>query len=347
MLFLTYESTAGNVQVDPNHLGDPYDFAVNSALPEATILEAFTAWSNACSNGGKAHALVQLCHPGRQIAFGKGTVAPSAIPMDFGTGLAPRLLNSLVFGTPRAMTIAEIQTVIRNFANAARLMAVAGFAGIELHAAHGYLLAQFLSSRSNVRTDLYGGSARSRARIVVEVIRAVREVVPSGFCVGLKLNSVDVGSADSMEDCIEQIKAFAEARIDFLEISGGSFEDPTFNTGLSAEIKKASTVAREAFFIDFARVIRSQFPDMPLIVTGGFRSRRGMETALADNSCDLIGVARPAVMNPLLPRTLILNPDILQQEAIQDVKRIPPGAAAKFLGIKLIGVGPERVSYKP
>nr|BBJ34513.1 hypothetical NADH oxidase [Alternaria solani] len=335
----------GNVQVDPNHLGDPSDFVVNSALPEATTLAAFTAWSKACSNNGKSHALVQLCHPGRQIAFGKGTVAPSALPMDFGTGLMSRLLDSVVFGTPRAMTIAEIHVTVQNFANAARVMAAAGFVGVELHAAHGYLLAQFLSARSNIRTDSYGGSARARARIVVEVIRAVREVVPRNFCVGLKLNSVDVGSAANMDDCIEQIKAITEAGIDFLEISGGSFVDPTFNTGLSAEVKKASTIAREAFFIDFARAIRSQFRDIPLIVTGGFRSRRGMEAALADDSCDLIGVARPAVMNPLLPRTLILNPEKSDQEAVQHVKTIPPGKAAKFLGIKLLGVGPERDWY--
>ncbi|XP_014554676.1 hypothetical protein COCVIDRAFT_39424 [Bipolaris victoriae FI3] len=335
----------GNVQVDPDHLGDPHDFAINSALPEATTLAAFTAWSKACSNGGTCHALVQLCHPGRQIAFGKGTVAPSAIPMDFGTGLMPRLLNSFVFDTPRAMTVAEIHTTIRNFANAARLIAAAGFAGVELHAAHGYLLAQFLSPRSNVRTDAYGGSAHSRARIVVEVIRAVREAVPPDFCVGLKLNSVDVGSAAGMVDCIEQIRVIAEAGIDFLEISGGSFEDPTFNTGPSADARKASSVAREAFFIEFAEAVRAQFPYVPLMVTGGFRSRHGMEAALADNSCDLIGVARPAVMNPLLPRTLILNPETRHQDAFQRVKRIPPGKATQYLGIKLLGVAPERDWY--
>ncbi|KAF2832598.1 FMN-linked oxidoreductase [Ophiobolus disseminans] len=335
----------GNVQVDPAHLGDPYDFAVNSALPEATTLTAFTSWSNACSNNGKCHALVQLCHPGRQIAFGKETVAPSAIPLDFGSGFTPRMLNSFVFGTPRAMTIAEIHATIRNFANAARLMAAAGFAGVELHAAHGYLLAQFLSPRCNIRTDSYGGSARARARIVVEVICAVRAAVPPGFCVGLKLNSVDVGSVAGMDDCIEQIRAITEAGIDFLEISGGSFEDPTFNTGLGAQVNKASTVAREAFFIEFAQAVRAKFRDLPLMVTGGFRSRHGMEAALADNCCDLIGVARPAVMNPLLPRTLILNPDIRQHDAVQHVKRIPPGRAAKLLGIKLVGVGPERDWY--
>ncbi|RYP79595.1 hypothetical protein DL770_006596 [Monosporascus sp. CRB-9-2] len=339
----------GNVQVDPAHLGDLHDFAINGALPEAPTLAAFTAWANACSNNGKTKALVQLCHPGRQIAFSRGTVAPSAIPMDFGTALVPRLLNAFVFGAPRAMTIAEIQATIRHFANAARLVAAAGFAGVELHAAHGYLLAQFLSPRCNVRTDAYGGSARARARLVVEIIQAVREAVPPGFCVGLKFNSVDVGSAADMGECMEQLRAITEAGIDFLEISGGSFEDPTFSTGPGAvgeaEVKKASTLAREAFFIDFAQAIRAQFRNLPLMVTGGFRSRRSMEAALSKGSCDLVGLARPAVMNPMLPRTLMLSPDIPEQDAVQHVKRIPPGRAARFLGIRLIGVGPERDWY--
>lgn len=172
-----------------------------------------------------------LCHPGRQIAFKKDKIAPSAIPMDFGDALIPRLLNALVFGTPRAMTADEIAATIRRFAEAARLVAAAGFAGVELHAAHGYLLAQFLSARSNARTDAYGGGAVARARIVADTVRAIREVVPPAFCVGAKLNSVDVGRAADLGDCLEQVRAIADAGIDFPEISGGTPEDPIFSTG--------------------------------------------------------------------------------------------------------------------
>lgn len=339
--------------MDPTHLGDPHDFVLNRSpqVPEATELAALKAWSRACSvNGSKT--IVQICHPGRQVAFAKETLAPSAVPMNFGTGLVPRLLNHLVFGTPRAMSNGEIQTTIRHFAEASRKISMAGFAGVELHGAHGYLLAQFLSSEANVRTDAYGGHPQGRARIVVEIIRAIRAVVPADFCIGLKLNSVDVGSPTALMECMEQLQIITDENIDFLEISGGSFEDPTFSTGPAGEVemlqgKKASTVAREAFFLEFAEMTRARFPHVPLMVTGGFRSRCGMEAALVAGSCDLVGLARPAVMSPHLPRDLIMNTEICEAEAIQRVTRIKPTRLANVLGIKLIGVGPERVSSLP
>lgn len=347
----------GNVQVDAAHLGDPGNIAVDASLPESTSLAAFQAWAATCSSHG-TRAVVQLCHPGRQEAFKKDKMAPSAIPMDFGTALVPRLLNRIVFGTPRAMTVDEIQTVVSQFAHAARLMSAAGFSGVQLHAAHGYLLAQFLSARSNARTDSYGGSAAARARIVVEIIHAVRRVVPRHFCVGLKLNSVDVGHAADLGDRLEQVRAIAAAGIDFLEVSGGTFEDPLFSTGPGRapgrlpqeeeeKKKKESTVIREAFFLEFARAVRETAADIPLVVTGGFRTRKGMESALADGSCDLIGLARPAVMDPLLPRTVLLNSDIPTGEARISVKTIPPSPIVKMLGVKLIGVGAEIVSSAP
>ncbi|KUI71364.1 NADH oxidase [Cytospora mali] len=229
--------------------------------------------------------------------------------MDFGTAFLPRLLNRVVFGTPRAMSTGEIQTTIWQFADAARKIATAGFAGVELHGAHGYLLAQFLSSRSNVRTDAYGGEAHNRARIVVEIIRAIREVVPSGFCIGLKLNSVDVGSAAAMTERLEQFQVITEENIDFLEISGGSFEDgdPTFSTEPTAEAnvkhKGASTIAREAFFIEFAEATRARFPHVPLMVTGGFRSRRGMEAAIAAGAGGGLGSAIATHLSADLPNS--------------------------------------------
>jgi 2,4-dienoyl-CoA reductase-like NADH-dependent reductase (Old Yellow Enzyme family) len=131
------------------------------------------------------------------------------------------------------MTVAEIETVVAQFASAARLCAEAGFDGVEVHAAHGYLLSQFLSKKTNRRGDGYGGDARARARVVVEVVRAVREATRGvlgegrGCCVGVKLNSVDPQSeGGEMADCVEQLRAVVEAGVDFVEVSGGSFEDP-------------------------------------------------------------------------------------------------------------------------
>jgi 2,4-dienoyl-CoA reductase-like NADH-dependent reductase (Old Yellow Enzyme family) len=131
-----------------------------------------------------------------------------------------------MFGTPKEMTTADIDDVVRRFAKTARLAADAGFAGAEIHAAHGYLLTQFMSATTNKRTDAYGGSAAARVKIVVDIIRAVRAEVPNGFCIGIKVNSVDHQSKEALRDCIEQLKLIEAAGIDFVEISGGSYEDP-------------------------------------------------------------------------------------------------------------------------
>ncbi|KAI9037114.1 uncharacterized protein KD926_000831 [Aspergillus affinis] len=118
-----------------------------------------------------------------------------------------------------------------------------------------------------------------------------------------------------------------------------------FSTGLGEGEKKASTLAREAFFIDFAQAVRAEFPYMPLLLTGGFRSRRGMQAALKEGSCDLVGLARPSVLDPLLPRTVLLNQDVFDKDAVAYVRRVPGSNLAKRMGVKLIGVGPERDWY--
>jgi 2,4-dienoyl-CoA reductase-like NADH-dependent reductase (Old Yellow Enzyme family) len=149
------------------------------------------------------------------------------VPLDLGRGVFQRLASALLFGTPREMSVADIEVTVRQFANAARLAAEAGFAGVQIHGAHGYLLAEFLSARSNVRTDRYGGTPANRARIIVEIIHAIREATPKGFCVGIKLNSVDHQSGAELSDCMEQLEEIRKAGVDFLEISGGSYENPS------------------------------------------------------------------------------------------------------------------------
>ncbi|KAI5917446.1 hypothetical protein F4810DRAFT_45643 [Camillea tinctor] len=299
--------------------------------------------------------LVQINHPGRQSPIGAGqrglcqkNIAPSAIGLNFGDGLIPHTINAVVFGTPREMTIKDIEHVINAFVDTALLASKAGFAGVEVHAAHGYLLSQFLSSQSNKRTDDYGGSPTKRARIVVEILRAIRSVVPREFCVGIKLNSVDHQSATDFQGCLEQLRLIADTEIDFLEISGGSYENPTMNVGLSesngASNPSSRTVAREAFFLEFAQAIRRDLPDLPLMVTGGFRTRRGMETAISSNACDLVGLGRPAVMDPKIPKTLFLNPNIKDEDASISVKRVPPSWAMRAIGVKALGAGTEHVS---
>lgn len=244
----------GNVQVDERHLGGPRDVVLLDDRADGEMLAAWRAWAAACKGDGEGEgegegdgkagggrrrrrrpvAVMQINHPGRQSPRGAGkrglfapAMAPSAVPLRLGSGLLARLVSALVFGTPREMTAADIEDVVRRFAETARVAAEAGFDGAEIHAAHGYLLAQFLSPRTNLRTDAYGANPAGRAKILVDVVRAMREATPEGFAIGIKFNSVDHQSESELRDCIEQLRAITEAGVDFLEVSGGTYEDPS------------------------------------------------------------------------------------------------------------------------
>ncbi|KAI3394348.1 hypothetical protein diail_2900 [Diaporthe ilicicola] len=341
----------GNVQVDKKHLGQPRDTSIIE--DEAKQLESWRAWARATKGPeGKTPAIVQINHPGRQSPAGAGTrgffaksIAPSAVPLVLGPGLLARLASAVVMGTPREMTVAEIEEVVSQFARAARLSADAGFDGVELHAAHGYLLAQFLSPKSNRRTDAYGGTPAKSAKIVADIIRAVRAVTPEGFTIGIKLNSVDHQSESALKDCIEQLQVIREAGIDFLEVSGGTYEDPLMITGgKDVEEKSDRTKAREAFFLEFAKAIRHKFIDLPLIVTGGFRTRQGMEAAVAEGGCDMVGLGRPAVMNPRLPINLVFNKEVKDEDARLYLKKVPVPWLAKVIAPG-VGAGAESAWY--
>lgn len=328
----------GNVHIDPAHSGAPGDFVINRSLPREKTLAAWKVWANACTQND-TKAIVQINHPGRQAPFVK-SLAPSPIPLDLGKGWFPWLVRALVYGTPKEMTELEIQDVVIRFVEAAQLSVEAGFSGVEIHAAHGYLLAQFLSQRSNHRTDAYGGSPLARAKLVVDIIHAIRNAIPAGTCVGIKVNSTD---HTDLSEFIIQLKAIVDAGVDFIEVSGGSIEDPMFSTGLHTQVKE-STKAREAFFVDFANAIRSEFPDVPIMLTGGFRSRQGMEAAVAGGTCDLVGLARPSVLDPGLPHK-VLDKNVPEHGALAYARKIDPWGWAKYTGIKAVGMGAETVCF--
>ncbi|RAK95178.1 NADH:flavin oxidoreductase/NADH oxidase family protein [Aspergillus ibericus CBS 121593] len=339
----------GNVQVDVDHLGTPRDVALHAEYTgkegNEALVENWTQYAQTCQQHGTP-CIVQVCHPGRQslrFAGRRGIfappIAPSAVPMQMGDGLVQRLINWLVFPPPREMTQADIDRVTRQFVDAARLMADSGFAGIELHGAHGYLIDQFLNSKSNKRTDAYGGSAENRAKFVVDMIHAIREAVPPTFAVGIKLNSAD-HSSSTFEDTMTQIQLLTEAGIDFLEVSGGSYENPT----MMGPEKSQRTVAREAFFIEFATETRKRFPNLVLMLTGGFRTRAGAESALKQNACDVVGIGRPAAINPKLPLVL-LDESIPDEEAQLILKRVPMPFLAQLLSLKGVGAGLESSFY--
>ncbi|CAH0046694.1 unnamed protein product [Clonostachys solani] len=342
---------SGNVQVDVRYLGQAYDVSIDATRSHETTVEVFKDLANICKVKGTP-TLLQLNHPGRQSPPGAGTksfwdksLAPSPIPLNFGPGIISWLTSTCLFGTPKEMTQTDIEDVVNRFVYAATVAAEAGFDGVELHAAHGYLLSQFLSPKANLRTDAYGGSPAARTKIVVDILKAIRAAVPPTFCVGLKLNSTDhqtAGNAESkseLADALEQASLIADTGLDFLEISGGSYEKPSMMTGPKTQSKR--TAARESYFLDFAKELRTKIPDMTLMVTGGFRTREGMEDALAEGACDLIGIARPAIINPALPQNTIFNPELSDEDAKIYAKKIEVPYLAKLFGARAVGAGYE------
>lgn len=271
----------GNVMVDKRQLGE----AGNVVIEDESHLDALSRWAKTTKDAG-VPILVQINHPGRQsnpLELGHTPVAPSPVALSF-PGAA----------TPRELTSAEIEDIIERFANTAAVCEAAGFDGVQIHGAHGYLVAQFLSPLSNIRTDEWGGDPHRRMRFVLEVTRHIRARVSPGFAVAIKLNSADFQRGGFTEDESRGVlAALAQEGIDLFEISGGSYEQPAM-MGAVAD----STRAREAYFLDYARTARAIVGDIPLAVTGGFRSRSAMHDAVANGECDVVGIGRPAATTP-------------------------------------------------
>jgi len=285
-------SMTGNVMIDRKALGEPK----NVVLDERSDLDAFRHWAKEGQVNG-SRLWMQLNHPGKQIPrfLSKEPVAPSAIPL--GRGLEK------VFARPRALTTDEIQAIIGKFAFAAARAKETGFSGVQIHGAHGYLVSQFLSPRHNQRDDEWGGSQENRRRFVLAVYQAIRDAVGDDFPIGIKLNSADfMKDGFSEEESMDVVKALSEAGIDLIEISGGTYESPAMTGHKVAE----STRKREAYFLDYADAVR-QHTDVPLMVTGGFRSAAAMSEALASGATDLIGLARPVAVSPAWPRELLAD----------------------------------------
>lgn len=288
----------GNVMVDIRAKNEPGVVAIESERDLAKLQQ----WAQIGKQYGMVQ-LVQLSHPGRQCPKGlnKETVAPSAVPF------SPALATT--FGTPRELREDEILDIIQRFARAAQICEQAGFEGVQLHGAHGYLISQFLSPLTNKRQDRWGGSIDNRMRFLLEIYQAVRAATSEDFIISVKLNSADFQRGGiSEEDVIQVFKAIDAAGIDLIEVSGGTYEAPAM-AGVKAEKRKASTLAREAYFLEFAERIRQEVR-CHLMVTGGFRTVQGMNTALASGACDFIGIARPFAVEPDLAHRLLAEQDV-------------------------------------
>ncbi len=291
----------GNVQIDRRYIERPGNVVIDGPQSDDQ-LSRLTALAQSATVD-HTHAWVQLSHAGRQTPkiVSATPVGPSAIAV---------ALPGNQFGKPRALEHDEIEDVIQRFAHAASVCKQAGFTGVEVHSAHGYLLSSFLNPRTNVRTDQWGGSLKNRARLLLRVVDAVRKRVGPDYPVSVKLNSSDFQQGGyTFEECQQVVMWLNEAGIDLLEISGGSYEQPQMMglDGLEPVVESGTserTASREAYFLNYARVI-AESVETPLMVTGGFRSKSVMESALADGSAHVIGLARPLCVDPDAPAQLL------------------------------------------
>lgn len=234
---------------------------------------------------------MQINHPGRQVMADMGgeAWAPSAVPLEMGK-------HSKLFAQPTAMSQEQIQEVIERFAATAYAAEQAGFTGVEIHAAHGYLISQFLSPLTNKRTDQWGGSLANRTRLLLEVIQTVRERVSPGFSVAVKLNSADFQRGGfSQDDAKQVILLLNEESVDLVELSGGSYESPAMQ-GKTAD---GRTLAREAYFLEFARDLAA-IARMPVMTTGGI-ARKSVAQQVLDSGVAVAGIATALAVVPDLP----------------------------------------------
>ncbi|WP_281557974.1 NADH:flavin oxidoreductase/NADH oxidase family protein [Thalassomonas sp. RHCl1] len=301
-------SITGNIMIDRTALGEPK----NVVLDEKSDLTLFKTWASAGKNND-SQIWAQLNHPGKQIPnfISKEPVAPSAIALARGLEKG--------FNKPRALNESEILQIIEKFALSAGLAKEAGFTGVQIHGAHGYLVSQFLSSRHNQRQDKWGGSLENRMRFVLAVYQGIRDKVGQDFPVGIKLNSADfMDGSFSEEDSMEVVKSLSAAGIDLIEISGGTYESPS----MMGHKVKASTLKREAYFLDYIEKVR-HLVDTPLVLTGGFRSAAAMQGALDTGATDFIGLARTTAVDPDFPNKLLNN-----QEHKQELKILTTGVKA-------------------
>jgi 2,4-dienoyl-CoA reductase-like NADH-dependent reductase (Old Yellow Enzyme family) len=321
----------GNVQVDGRYLERPGNVVIEGTQSEQR-LDALKTWAKAAQAGGST-IWMQISHAGRQTpaSVAPEPVGPSAVTLKMPGGL---------FGTPRALSGDEIEDIIARFAHTASVAKKCGFDGIQVHSAHGYLLSEFLNPLANLRRDKWGGSLENRARLLRRVVQAIRKKVGPKFPIGVKLNSSDFQKGGfTFEECKQVAAWLVEDGVDLLEISGGNYEQPAMVGVRGAEkkqedVKQASTKAREAYFLDYAKqLLDADTP--PLMVTGGFRTAEAMEQAVSKDGISIIGVARPLCVDPAGPGKLLAD----EIEALDDWEnrlQIGPGVLSRNSRFNLI-----------
>jgi len=280
----------GNIMVDRKAIAEPGNILVE----DKSDFDMLKQWASLVKGTG-VHLWPQINHPGRQAigAINKEVVAPSAVKTRI-KGM------SRLFKTPRALEEPEILEIIDRFGNTASILKEAGFTGVQIHGAHGYLVSQFLSPDSNQRKDRWGGSLENRARFVTEVYSNIRSKVGPDFPVGIKINSADFQRGGfTEEESMEVVKILGAEGLDLIEVSGGTYEKPA----MTGSMQKKSTQEREAYFMDYIYKVRKLLKT-PLMLTGGYRTVTAMERAIEQGALDVVGLARPFTLYPDLPNRI-------------------------------------------
>lgn len=318
----------GNVQVSPDHLTLGRDMVIPDTLEESTVQpfkDLSCAIRSCCS---QTLAIMQLSHAGRQspnVLGGRkpfaSPLAPSAIrlgnDLTHDTSFVGRVLYRVLFQTPKEMQLDDIDLTVRQFTRGAQLAVEAGFNGIELHASHGYLLAQFISPKSNHRSDAYSTGDHALA-LVHRILVSIRDALPLDFIIGIKLNAADYTGVTFANQCDRSTAADVPLRhcreiaawglVDFIEISGGDYENPEF----MGTFQPSSD--RQALFSDFSRkaiaaltALRHDGPKAtPLILlTGGLRTAAQCTSVLENGHAHLLGIGRSSVVYPDFPRRVM------------------------------------------
>jgi len=249
----------GQVQIDIRYLSVKGDVVCHASSLSEPHFSKWVEWARIAQAGGTP-CIVQLAHPGRMSPAGAGErprdmmpICPSSVPVKLGDGWLDKMVSGAsrsfpdqcslspsrnvkltvaqaldkVLGTPRACTLEDIDFIVASWVRGAVLAKEAGFAGCQLHGAHGFLLSQFLSPHTNHRTDDYGGTPEKRLALLKRLVREIREVCPLPFCLSVKLNSADymTDGGLSQEEGLGQVRWLVECgMVDFVEISGGNAE---------------------------------------------------------------------------------------------------------------------------
>ncbi|MBH0062551.1 NADH:flavin oxidoreductase/NADH oxidase family protein [Pseudoalteromonas sp. NZS71] len=276
----------GNVMVDHLAMTGPGGLV----LEQSTDITAFAELAR-LSKQNNCKVVMQINHPGRQVFKKMGGKALSASSVALNMGK-----HSHLFGVPKAMTQTDIDDVITRFTQTALQAEKAGFNGVQIHAAHGYLLAQFLSPLTNKRDDKWGGSLQNRARLLLEITRSIKAACSPTFSVSVKLNSADFQRGGfEPSDAQVVVDLLNELNVDFVELSGGSYEAPAMQGKTGDE----RTLAREAYFLEFAKAI-SHRSSIPIMTTGGI-SRLSIANNVIESGVALVGIATALAYQPNLP----------------------------------------------